>query len=120
MLVSSWLIEGPEGQQIEVVQLDMGRADSVSFAWRENRRPIYPDAPHVLRRLSHRAVFEYLLPGEHFAVISNWVTDPSHELDGLARTVLQFVDALDEEELLAICRRNARHRLDCDEQPTFK
>lgn len=40
MLVSSWLIEGPEGQQIEVVQLDMGRADSVSFAWRENRRPI--------------------------------------------------------------------------------
>lgn len=119
MNVNSWLIDGPT-HRIEIVQVDLARLDAVSFGWRQGNGPIYSDAPRILRRLSHRAVPELLVPGAHFAMVANWVDDPTHELDEAGQAVLQFVDSLEEDVLLEICRRDARHRLRADESLTFE
>lgn len=117
--ISTWMIERSNGAPIEIVQRDLAQLDRVSFVWRRGNRPIPLEADRVVRRVGARAVSEHLTPASHPALAASWVEDASYILDTDGRAVLEAVDSLSSEELLAICRRDARYRLEAGELIRF-
>jgi len=118
--ISTWMLECSDGDPIEVVQRDMARLDQVAFVWRRGNRPIPLEADRVLRRVGGRAVPQRMTPGSHPASAASWFEDPTYRLDADGRAVLQAVDSLSSEELLSICRRDARHRLESGRLVRFR
>lgn len=120
MEISTWVIESSDGPPIEIVQRDLAQLNQVSFVWRRADRPIPLEADRVLRRVDGRAVPERMTPGSHPALASSWFEDPTYRLDGDGHAVLQAVDSLSSEELLSICRRDARYCLEAGELIRFQ
>lgn len=118
--ISTWVIERSDGGRIEIVQRDLAQLDQVSFVWRRAHRPIPLEADRIVRRVGGRAVPVRLTPGSHPALPTSWFEDPMYRLDAGGRAVLQAVDSLSSEELLSICRRDARYRLEAGELIRFR